>query len=110
MTDFGSSPEQKKAAANALEQHIEPDTKKAGEHADDRTGAAVTAFGAKDGDGWVTSAALKKAHTTWGEKVGRLGNRLGSDKQALRATNTLFRGTDFGVGLTARQSSNLDGY
>ncbi|MCX5522481.1 hypothetical protein OG342_06325 [Streptomyces bobili] len=108
--DFGSSPAQKKAAAKAIEDHIEPDTRKAGDRADDETGSAVKAFAAKDGHGWVTSTALQKAHKTWGEQVQSLGNRLGSEKEALRSTNILFQNTDFGVGLGVRQSSSLDGY
>ncbi|WP_328659570.1 hypothetical protein [Streptomyces sp. NBC_00334] len=108
--DLASSPTQKKAAAKAIEDHIEPDTRKAGDWADEDTGAAVKAFAAKDGDGWVTSGSLKKAHKTWGEQVQNLMNRLSSEKEALRSTNILFQNTDFGVGNGLRQSSNLDGY
>ncbi|MGC9381976.1 hypothetical protein [Streptomyces sp. MH13] len=108
--DLASTPAQKKAAAKAIEDHLEPDTRKAGDRADDDTGAAVKAFAPKDGDGWVTSGALKKAHKTWGEQVQNLMNRLGSEKEALRSTNILFQNTDFGVGLGVRKSSNLDGY
>ncbi|KNE83553.1 MULTISPECIES: hypothetical protein [Streptomyces] len=108
--DFGSSPAQKKAAAGAIEQHIEPDTRKAGDFADDETGSAVKAFGAKDGHGWVTSTALKKAHKTWGEQVQTLMNRLRSEKEALRNTNILFQNTDVRVGAGVRKSSSLDNY
>ncbi|GGQ91939.1 hypothetical protein GCM10010267_63620 [Streptomyces griseorubens] len=108
--DLASSPAQKKAAAKAIEENLQPDTRKAGDLADDETGAAVKAFAAKDGDGWVTSTALKKAHKTWGEQVQALMNRLGSEKEALRSTNILLQNTDFGVGLGIRKSSSLDGY
>ncbi|GAA2278479.1 hypothetical protein GCM10010415_53500 [Streptomyces atrovirens] len=108
--DLASSPTQKKAAARAIEEHIEPDTRKAGDWADEETGAAVKAFAAKDGHGWVTSTALKKAHKTWGEQVQNLMNRLGSEKEALRSTNILFQNTDFGIGLGIRKSSSLDGF
>ncbi|MFG3550113.1 hypothetical protein [Streptomyces sp. NPDC047725] len=108
--DLASSPAQKKAAAKAIEDHLEPDTRKAGDWADESTGAAVKAFAAKDGDGWITSGALKKAHKTWGEQVQNLMTRLSSEKEALRSTSILFRNTDFGVGQGMRQSSNLDGY
>ncbi|WP_053913714.1 hypothetical protein VM636_08055 [Streptomyces sp. SCSIO 75703] len=108
--DLASSPAQKKAAAKAIEEHLEPDTRKAGETADESTGAAVKAFAPKDGEGWVTSSALKKAHKTWGEQVQNLMNRLGGEKEALRSTNILFQNTDFGVGQGVRQSSSLDGY
>ncbi|MFD0317620.1 hypothetical protein [Streptomyces flavalbus] len=110
LPDFGSSPTEKKAAAKAIEDHIEPDTKKAGDVADEETNAAVKAFAAKDGHGWVTSSALKKAHKTWGEQVQNLMNRLGSEKTALRSTNTLFLNTDIGVGNGVRKSSSLDGF
>ncbi|MFF6996062.1 hypothetical protein ACFY93_14120 [Streptomyces sp. NPDC008313] len=107
---LASSPAEKKAAAKAIEDHIEPDTKKAGEWADVETNSAVKAFEPKDGDGWVTSGTLKKAHTTWGEQVQNLMNRLASEKSALRSTNILLQGTDLGVGSGLRQISPLDGY
>ncbi|MEU0253003.1 hypothetical protein ABZ299_10925 [Streptomyces sp. NPDC006184] len=65
-----STPAQKQAAANATEQHIEPDTRKAGDYADTHTDAAVKAFR----DGWHTSGVLKKAHTAWGQQVTNLMN------------------------------------
>ncbi|MET9056704.1 hypothetical protein ABZX99_02640 [Streptomyces antibioticus] len=105
-----STPAQKKAAAQAIEDHIEPDTSKAGDHADDETGKAVTAFAPKDGDGWVTSTSLKSAHKTWGDQVKNLMNRLASEKAALRSTGLLFQTTDFGIGTGLRQTSPLDGY
>ncbi|CAL9594393.1 hypothetical protein [Streptomyces sp. enrichment culture] len=108
--DLASSPAQKKAAAKAIEDHLEPDTREAGDWADGDTGAAVRAFAAKDGDGWVTSDSLKKAHKTWGEQVQNLMHRLSSEKEALRSTNILFQNMDFGVGQRVRQSSNLDSY
>ncbi|MFF9275425.1 hypothetical protein [Streptomyces griseosporeus] len=113
-TGFGpnlaSSPAEKKAAAQAIEDHIEPGTAKAGRWADNDTDAAVKAFGPKGGEGWLTSGALKKAHKTWGDQVRNLMNRLGSDKDALRNTNIVLTGTDFGIGSTVRQSSTLDQY
>ncbi|GGW52453.1 hypothetical protein GCM10010503_31870 [Streptomyces lucensis JCM 4490] len=108
--DLASSPAEKQAAAKALQDHIEPDTRKAGDWADDDTGAAVKALQAKDGDGWLTSGALKAAHKTWGEQVQNLMNRLSSEKAALRSTNTVFQGTDLGVGSRVRTSSSLDQY
>lgn len=101
-----SSPAQKQAAANAIEQHIEPDTRKAAGHADTETNGAVKAFR----DGWRTSGALKRAHTAWGEQVTNLMNRLGSDKAALRSTNTTLQTTDFQVGSDTNAVSALSGY
>ncbi|MFG2518944.1 hypothetical protein [Streptomyces sp. NPDC048527] len=108
--NLASSPARKRAAARAIENHIEPDTCHAGEWADEDTGAAVRAFDAKDGHGWDTSSALKKAHKAWADQVKSLMNRLGSEKVSLRATTALLQGTDFGVGAHARTSSSLDRY
>ncbi|MET9105439.1 hypothetical protein [Streptomyces zhihengii] len=106
--DLASTPAQKKAAADAIEKHLEPDTKKAGDTAEESTDAAVKEFGAKDGEGWDTSPALKKAHETWGKQVKALMGRLGSEKTALRNTSVLFRNNDIGIAFQARQSSSLD--
>ncbi|MDN3258363.1 hypothetical protein QWJ26_00760 [Streptomyces sp. CSDS2] len=108
--DLASSPAEKKAAANALQQHIQPDTKKAGDGAEEQTNAVVKAFGAKDGDGWLTSGAVGEAYKTWGEQVRNLLDRLSSEQASLRATNVLFNGTDLGVGAQVRASSTLDAY
>jgi hypothetical protein len=105
-----SSPAEKRAAAKAVQDHIEPDTRKAGNWADDETAAAVKAFGARDGDGWVTATALRKAHATWGDQVKNLMDRLGAEKEALRSTNTVLTSADVGVGSALRQMSALDRY
>jgi hypothetical protein len=108
--DLASSPAEKQAAARAIEDHIEPSTRKSGAWADDETDAAVKSFAAKDGHGWVTSGAFKKAHKTWGEQVQNLMNRLASEKEALRSTNKVLQNTDLGVGTGVRNSSSLDGF
>ncbi|MGX1271768.1 hypothetical protein RKD18_004962 [Streptomyces phaeoluteigriseus] len=108
--DLASSPAQKRAAAKAIEDHIEPDTKKAGDWAETETNAAVKAFAPKDGDGWVTSGALKKAHETWDGQVRNLMSRLASEKAALRSTNTVLQNTDLGVGTDVRRISPIEGY
>ncbi|XUL88632.1 hypothetical protein ACQ86D_19910 [Streptomyces galilaeus] len=108
--DLASSPAEKRTAATAIENHIEPDTKKAGDWADDEAGAVVKAFGAKDGHGWLTSGALSKAHKVWGEQVQNLMNRLASEKAALRSSNTVLTGTDVEVRSGVRKSSSLDGF
>lgn len=108
--DLASSPAEKQAAAKAIQDHIEGDTRTAGEWADEETGAVVKAFGAKDGHGWLTSGAVQKAHKTWGEQVQNLMNLLSSDKGALLAANTQFQGTDVGVGAGVRNSSVFDLY
>ncbi|MFF1588774.1 hypothetical protein ACFVY0_11805 [Streptomyces sp. NPDC058286] len=108
--DLASSPAEKKAAARAIEQHIEPDTKQAGAWTDEETGSAVKAFGPKDGHGWLTSGAVSKAHKAWGEQAQNLMSRLSSEKGALRSSNTALTGTDFGVLAGVRKVSVLDTY
>ncbi|MFF4713743.1 hypothetical protein ACFY2V_20450 [Streptomyces eurythermus] len=108
--DLASSPAEKTAAANKLHSDIGPDTEAAGQWADEETNAAVKAFDAKDGHGWLTSGALKKAHTTWGEQVKNLLNRLAGDESALRGNARVLSGTDLLVGGTARQVSVFDTY
>ncbi|MDN3258375.1 hypothetical protein QWJ26_00820 [Streptomyces sp. CSDS2] len=78
--------------------------------AGEETNAAVKAFDAKDGYGWLTSGALKKAHTTWGEQVKNLVNRLAQDESALRNNARALSGTDLLVGRTARKVSVFDTY
>lgn len=103
---LASTPAQKQAAANAVEQHIEPDTSKAGEYADTETSAAVTAFR----DGWHTSGALKKTHAAWGDQVKNLMHMLASDKAALRNANTTLQTTDLQVGSHSNSVSVIQGY
>ena len=107
---LASSPAEKRAAARAIQDHIESQTRKAGGWADDETAAAVMAFGARDGDGWQTSAALRKAHETWGDQVKNLMDRLGAEKDSLGSTNTVLTSTDLAVGARLRQLSALDRY
>ncbi|MGW8066419.1 hypothetical protein ACVV2G_30095 [Streptomyces ziwulingensis] len=108
---LASTPAEKKKAATSIEEHVEPETRKAGDLADESTAAAVKEFGPKDAGGWATSGALKSAHETWGRQVQALMNRLGGEKESLRAVNTLLNGTDFQVGAASRRvPSPLDGY
>ena len=104
--DLASSPAEKKAAAKAIEDHIEPDTRKAGDWADTETDSAVSGLR----DGWHTSGALKKAHGTWGEQVQNLLNMLASDKASLRGANTVLQNTDIQTGTNAGSVSVLTGY
>jgi hypothetical protein len=108
--DLASSPAEKKAAARAVERYIEPGTRRAGHRAAADTGAAVSAFGAKDGDGWATAKALDKALSAWGDQVKNLMDRLASEKAALLAGDAVLTGTDLAVGGRARQMSALDAF
>lgn len=103
--DLASSPAQKKKAAEAIEKHLEPDTRRDGTQTRESTGAAAREF-----EGWLTGPALKTARKTWNEQLTTLMNRLGSEKTALRATNTIFQNTDTGVDLGIRKSSTLDSF
>ncbi|MFG3409569.1 hypothetical protein [Streptomyces sp. NPDC048142] len=107
---LASSQARKKAAAEAIRTRIRPQTKKAGDHADEETSAAVKAFGAKDGDGWITSRALKKAHTTWERQVRALLTRLEGDENGLMGARLNLHGADLLAGQQIRPSSAFDGY
>ncbi|MEU6403591.1 hypothetical protein [Streptomyces sp. NPDC046985] len=108
--DLVSSPAEKQAAATAVETRVEPGTRAAGDWADEETGAAVRALGAEDGEGWLTAAALHQAHRAWGDQVRNLMNRLGAEKDALRAGDRVLTGTDLAVGSALRERSALDRY
>ncbi|MGW2105968.1 hypothetical protein [Streptomyces sp. NPDC001948] len=108
--DLVSTPAQKRAAANAIENHLEPDTKQAGGWAREETSAAVKALAAKDGHGWITSRALKNAHKAWGDQVQNLMNRLGAEKTALRDAHTILHGTDLSIEGKIRSTSPFDNY
>ncbi|MET9881806.1 hypothetical protein ABZZ20_01355 [Streptomyces sp. NPDC006430] len=91
--DFASTPAEKKAAAGTIETELEPNTKKAAEHADDATSTAQKGF-----EGWETSAALKKVADTWDQQVKTLMGRLSAEKTALRGASGLFVRNDTGLG------------
>lgn len=107
---LASTPAEKKAAAEAIRTRIRPGTKKDGDHADEETAAAVKAFGAKDGDGWVTSRALKNAHKTWGEQVQAMLKRLEADENGLSGARLNLWGADLITQQQFRTISPLDGY
>uniref|UniRef100_A0AAU3GX74 Uncharacterized protein n=1 Tax=Streptomyces sp. NBC_01401 TaxID=2903854 RepID=A0AAU3GX74_9ACTN len=106
---FASSPAQKKAAAEAIDEHILGDTRAAGKWADEANSAAAKAFGPKDGDGWDAATALKKADKAWDNSVRVLCRRLSSESIALRDTSTLFRSNDLGIGTQLGGTSKLNG-
>ncbi|MFD4914075.1 hypothetical protein ACFWNR_12715 [Streptomyces virginiae] len=91
--DFASSPAEKSAAANTIENELEHATKTAAEHADDATGTAQKGF-----EGWETASGLKKVADTWDQQVKSLMGRLSREKAALREASGSIRGTDVGLG------------
>ncbi|MER7468979.1 hypothetical protein [Streptomyces sp. NPDC097981] len=90
---FASTPAQKRSAANTIETELEPNTKKATEHADESTNTAVKGF-----DGWDAAVGLKKVADTWDQQVKVLMGRLGSEKGSLRGASGLFVQNDLGTG------------
>lgn len=102
--DFASTPAEKKAAAGTIETELEPNTKKASEHADDATGSAQKGF-----EGWDTAAGLKKVADTWDQQVKTLMGRLAGEKSALRGASGLFVRNDTGLGNQFLSQSKLNG-
>ncbi|MFC9394003.1 MULTISPECIES: hypothetical protein [unclassified Streptomyces] len=87
--DLATAPAKKKAAANTIENELEPNTDKAAKWADSATTAAVAGFA-----GWATAAGLKTVETTWDKQVRTLLARLASEKTALRGTALSFSGQE----------------
>ncbi|MEV6251117.1 hypothetical protein AB0M38_33865 [Streptomyces sp. NPDC051742] len=83
--NLATAPAKKKAAANTIENELEPDTAKAAKWADAATTAAVSGF-----EGWATAAGLKTVETTWDNQVKNLLARLASEKTALRGAALSF--------------------
>ncbi|MCX4633053.1 hypothetical protein [Streptomyces sp. NBC_01443] len=90
---FASTPAQKRSAANTIETELEPNTKKATDHADESTNTAVKGF-----DGWDAAVGLKRVADTWDQQVKVLMGRLGSEKGSLRGASGLFVQNDLGTG------------
>ncbi|MGA5064610.1 hypothetical protein ACPB9E_12645 [Streptomyces exfoliatus] len=107
--DMASSAAAKKAAATAIEEDVEPGVTRDGKHAAESTSAAVKEFGPKDGYGWDTSSALKRAQETWEKQVTMLLGRLASEKQALSATGISFQSTELDITTRLARQSRIDG-
>ncbi|WP_426362886.1 hypothetical protein [Streptomyces sp. E-08] len=107
--DMASSPAAKKAAAKAINDDLEPGITRDGKHAAETTSAAVKAFGAKDGHGWDTSGALKRAHETWEKQVKTLLGRLSSEKQALSATGISMQNNELDIAARLARQSRIQG-
>lgn len=101
---FASTPAQKRSAANTIETELEPNTKKATEHADESTNSAVKGF-----EGWDAAVGLKKVADTWDQQVKVLMGRLGSEKGSLRGASGLFVQNDLGTDNGFRAQSKLNG-
>ncbi|WP_329377096.1 hypothetical protein OG625_06185 [Streptomyces sp. NBC_01351] len=102
---FGSTPAEKTAAANTIENELEKSTQKAADHADETTSAAGKGF-----DGWDTAAGLKKVADTWDKQVTVLMGRLAAEKNQLRGASNFIARNDIGLGDQFRASnSKLNG-
>ncbi|MGW0882238.1 hypothetical protein [Streptomyces sp. NPDC002671] len=106
--DLASSPAEKQAAANAIDQHIAPDTKAAGAYADADSLSTIRDFDAKVQDPWQLATGLKRALAKWQEQTDYLRERLTSESNALRADGNGIQTMDIAVGTEVRRASPLD--
>ncbi|QHF96385.1 MULTISPECIES: hypothetical protein [unclassified Streptomyces] len=123
--DLASSRAAKKKAAGYLENHLAPDTKTDGAHADLAT-SGVTGAVPDQGiplspsamqrpsgpsitggpfQGWALSKGLSTAHAVWEQQVKNLLNRLTSERDALRGANTTIHGNDGDTGRRLRSAA-----
>ncbi|MFE5483566.1 hypothetical protein [Streptomyces sp. NPDC056527] len=84
--DLKTAPAEKKAAAKAIHEILEPETRTAGDHADASTTAVKTEFA-----GWQTASALKTVEETWTGQVKMLLGRLSGEKGALGGSGFSFQ-------------------
>ncbi|MFF9014402.1 hypothetical protein ACF09C_15715 [Streptomyces sp. NPDC014870] len=103
---FASTPGEKKAAANTIENELEGKTKNATDWADEASNNAIKAF-----DGWDTAAGLKKVQETWDQQVKVLMGRLSAEKFALRGANNYVLGNEIDINsqFAPIAKSGLDG-
>lgn len=102
--DFASTPAEKRAAADTIENELEHATKTATEHADGATGNARKGF-----EGWETAVGLKKVADTWEQQVKTLMGRLAGEKAALRTASGYIAGNDISLGGQFASQSQLHG-
>ncbi|MER6994685.1 hypothetical protein [Streptomyces sp. NPDC000410] len=108
--DLASSPAKKQAAVKAINDDLEPGVERDGKHAAVSVSAVVKEFGARDGHGWDTSGALKKAHEAWEKQVKMLRGRLATEKGLLSATAIGLQNNDIDIAGQLAQQSRIDGY
>ncbi|GAA2644846.1 MULTISPECIES: hypothetical protein [Streptomyces] len=102
--DFVSTPAQKKAAADTIQNELKHATKTAAEHADDATSTARKGF-----EGWETAAGLQKVADTWDQQVKTLMGRLAGEETALRGAAGSIAGNDINLGNRFASHSQLNG-
>ncbi|MCQ0024340.1 hypothetical protein M4914_16150 [Streptomyces somaliensis DSM 40738] len=106
--DLASSPRAKKSAAKAIQEVLVPGVVRDGKCAAESMNAAIKEFGARDGSGWDSSSALKKAQRTWEKQVKTLLDRLADEKAALIKTSIDLRGSDLDTAGRLNRASRLD--
>ncbi|PSJ27622.1 hypothetical protein B7P34_16710 [Streptosporangium nondiastaticum] len=108
---MASSAGDKQRAASYIEQHLLPDTRAAGRIGEGGgpvqpplvAGAARSSLlkpdtGLKGLSAWAADKGLSEAMAVWQGQTNGLLNRLNRELDALRGTNTLFRGQDVAIG------------
>ncbi|MFI8520518.1 hypothetical protein ACIGEZ_22210 [Streptomyces sp. NPDC085481] len=81
-----TAPAEKKAAAKAIADILEPETRTAGDLADASTTTARSEF-----TGWQTASGLKTVEETWSGQVKMLLGRLAGEKTALSGSGFSFQ-------------------
>ncbi|WP_435243772.1 hypothetical protein [Streptomyces cucumeris] len=85
LPDFSTSSSKKKTAVKALEDHVQPETKTAGECPDTASETAQKEF--KD---WATGSGITDALKGWHASVKALQDRLAAEKVALSTARKSF--------------------
>ncbi|MFJ8649031.1 hypothetical protein ACIRNI_23280 [Streptomyces sp. NPDC093546] len=88
-----SSPAEKRAAANTIDNSLVKQTTDATNWADEATTGAIGSL-----KGWETAAGLKTVESTWDKQVKTLIGRLHHESRALRSTVVTLGGVDSGRG------------
>lgn len=109
MPELASSPEDKQAAARAINEEVEPGVRSGGKHVTDSMRTAIKEFGPRDGHGWDTSGALQKAQETWTKQVKMLLDRLAAEEHALARTGIDFRNNELDIAAKVARQSRIDG-
>ncbi|MEU9983940.1 hypothetical protein [Streptomyces sp. NPDC050856] len=106
--DLAASTARKQAAAKAIGEDLEPGVRRDGEHAAESTRTAVKEFGPRDGYGWDTSNALKKAQETWQKQVMTLLGRLAAERGLLTRTAVEFGNIELDIAARMARESRIN--
>ncbi|MFF1463472.1 hypothetical protein [Streptomyces sp. NPDC058330] len=92
QADLASTPAEKKAAADTIDNELMKMTTDATDWADEATSAAAKEFA-----DWETGASLKKVSKTWDKQVKVLMGRLATESSALRGTAVYFNRNELDI-------------